>query len=116
MPKEAFTKKDLQAQYKERQIVGGICAIKNKLNHKLLLEATVDLQGYKNRFAFAQKTGSCIHIKLQNDWAKQGAGQFDMEVLEELVKDDTQSPEEFKSDILTLKELWLAQLADQIFY
>jgi len=116
MTKEAFTKKDLQAQYKEREIVGGICAIRNKLNHKLLLEATVDLQGYKNRFAFAQKTGSCIHMKLQNDWAAQGAGQFDIEVLEELVKGDTQSPEEFKADILTLKDLWLAQLANENFY
>lgn len=114
--KDNKTKKELQAQYKEREIVGGVYAIRNMLNNKMLLLATTDLQGNKNRFEFSQKTGSCIDLKLQSDWNKQGGGQFIFEVLEELKKGEMQTAEEFRADIDVLKEMWLDKLADVDFY
>lgn len=116
MMKNDNTKKELQAQYKEREIIGGVYIIKNMLNQKALFVATTDLQGSKNRFDFSQKTGSCIDLKLQSDWDKQGGGQFVFEVLEELKKGETQTAEEFKADIEILKEIWLDQLPDIDFY
>ena len=113
---ESKTVKELQAQYKERAIVGGVYVIKNTINNKLLLEAAVDLQGRKNRFEFTQKTGSCVHVKLQKDWTAQGGGQFIFEVLEELKKGEAQTPEEFKSDIDLLKQLWQEKVANEDFY
>ena len=110
------TKKELQAQYKEREIIGGIYAIKNTLNNKMLLLATTDLQGSKNRFEFSQKTGSCVDLKLQSDWSKHGGDHFAFEVLEELTKGTTQTSGEFKSDIEVLKDMWHEQLADKDFY
>ena len=110
------SKKELQAQYKEREIIGGICAIKNTLNNKILLEGTTDLQASKNRFEFSQKTGSCVHMKLQSDWSKQDGGQFIFEVIEELKKGDTQTAEEFKADIDVLMEIWLEKLSDRDLY
>jgi len=109
-------KKELQAQYKEREITGGVFAIKNTLNNKMLLAATTDMQASKNRFEFAQKTGSCVDMKLKNDWNTQGAGQFVLEILEELLKGDTQTDKEFKADVELLKELWLEKLADADLY
>ena len=109
-------KKELQNRYKEREIVGGIYAIKNMLNNKVFLEAATDLRGIRNRFEFAQQTGSCIHVKLQRDWDKHGGGQFVFEVLEELHKGDTQTAEEFKADIMLLKEMWLENLSSTEFY
>ena len=114
--KENMSKKELQAQYKEREIIGGIIAIRNTLNNKMLLEATINLQGSKNRFDFSQKTGSCIHMKLQDDWNKQSSDQFVFEVLEELKKGDTQTEKEFKADIDILMEIWLEKMSDNDLY
>jgi len=110
------TKKELQAQYKEREVIGGVYAIKNMLNNKLLLAVTTDLQGSKNRFAFSLKTGSCVDMKLQGDWRNHGSEQFVFEVLEELKKGNAQTAEEFKADIDTLKEIWLDKLSGRDFY
>ncbi|MCL2164705.1 MAG: GIY-YIG nuclease family protein [Oscillospiraceae bacterium] len=114
--KDKQSKKALQEKYKERKVIGGIYAIRNTLNDKLLLGATTDLQGMRNRFEFSQKTGSCIHVKLQNDWNKQGGEQFVFEVLEELIKGDTQTPEGFATDVNFLKEIWLENLSDRNLY
>jgi hypothetical protein len=109
-------KKELKAQYKERKVIGGVFVIKNIATERLLLDSTTDLQGSKNRFAFAQQTGSCTDLKLQGDWAKQGASAFVLEVLEEMTKADTQTDAEFAADIKCLKEMWAEKLADKEFY
>ena len=114
--KDNKTKKELIAQYKEREITGGIYAIKNVLSDKLLLGATTDLNGYKNRFEFSQKTGSCIDHKLQSDWSKHGGEKFVFEVLDTLKKEKTQTEKEFKAEIDLLKEMWLDKLSDREFY
>ena len=114
--KDSKTKKELQAQYKERRIIGGVYVIKNTHNNKLLLETSTDLQGSKNRFEFAKKTGSCIHMKLQTDWTEQGSSEFIYEVLEELEKGEEQSSAEFKADIDLLKEMWLEKLSNRKLY
>ena len=113
---EKQNKKELQAAYKERKVIGGICAIKNAENGKMLLASVADLQGYKNRFEFSKLTGSCINVKLQKDWKKFGADSFALEVVEELVKKDSQTSEEFDDDIKTLKEIWLEKLDPDKLY
>jgi hypothetical protein len=121
-PLEEFTMKDnvsrreLTQQYKERKVLGGVYIIRNTVNNKLLINTTSDLQGSKNRFEFAQKTGSCIDLKLQKDWDIQKGAGFVFEVLEELEKGSTQTEPEFKADIKLLKEIWLEKLAAEIFY
>ena len=114
--KDNKSRKELLAQYKERDVVGGVYVIRNILNNKLLLGAAADLQGIKNRFDFSQKTGSCVDLKLQSDWSKQGGEQFVFEVLEELKKGETQTVESFNADIDLLKEIWLEKLSDKDFY
>ena len=114
--KDNKAKKDLIAQYKEREVIGGIYTIRNRLNDKLLLGVATDLQGSKNRFEFSQMTGSCIDLKLKSDWNKTGSEQFVFEVLEELKKGETQTEKEFKADLECLKELWLDKLSDCDFY
>ena len=113
---ETIQKKELQAQYKEREIVGGVYLIRNTKNNKILLDAVVDLQGMKNRFAFARKTGSCLMMKLQADWSAYGADSFTFEVQEELMKGDNQSNEEFKADLELLKKMWLEKLSEEDMY
>ncbi|MFA6808305.1 MAG: GIY-YIG nuclease family protein [Eubacteriales bacterium] len=109
-------RKEMQAAYKERKIVGGICAIKNTTNGKMVLAAVVDLQVYENRFKFSQVTGSCLDLRLQKDWIKYGSNAFVFEVLEELKKKETQTSKEFNEDIKTLKEIWLEKIAPDMLY
>ncbi len=109
-------KKELKAQYKERKVIGGVFVIKNTATGKLFLDSTTDLQGSKNRFAFAQQTGSCVDLKLQSDWARYGKDAFALEVMEELVKSGTQTTSEFSADIKVLKDMWAEKLAGKELY
>ena len=113
---EHKTKKEQVASYKERKITGGVYAIRNTRSGRLLLGATNDLQGSKNRFAFAQTTGSCVDMKLQSDWKAQGGGIFAFDPLEELTKGETQTAEEFKADIEVLRRMWAEKLAGKDLY
>ena len=108
-------KKEYKALYKEREMMGGVYLIRNTVNNRILLDAATDLNSKKNRFEFSQKTGSCVEMKLQQDWAAQECHHFVFEVLEELKKGDTQTPAEFKADIEFLKEIWLDKLAGEDF-
>jgi hypothetical protein len=114
--KDGKTRKELQAQYKERKIIGGVYAIKNTRKDKLLLDVSTDLRGSSNRFDFAKKTGSCVNVKLQSDWNEQGSDDFAFEVLEESEKGETQTDAEFKADIDLLKEMWLERLSGGNLY
>ena len=116
MKKGSNTKKELIAQYKERETTGGVYIIRNTRNNKLLLDAATDIKIVRNRFEFAHKTGSCVNMKLQKDWAEHGSGSFVLEVLEELRKGETQTDKEFKADIDLLKEMWSEKLKDEEMY
>ena len=113
---DTMSRKELQAQYREREVIGGVFAIRNLVNDKLLVGTTADLPGSKNRFEFSQKTNSCTYLKLQSDWDKYGCEQFAFEVLEELKKGEAQATEEFKADIEVLKDMWIEKLSDGDLY
>jgi len=109
-------KKDLKAQYRDREAVGGVYLIRNTLNGMLLIDAATDLSSIKNRFEFSLKTGSCVNMKLQKDWLKQGSSSFTLEILEEITKGDTQTDAGFKADVGLLKQIWLEKLSGEDFY
>jgi len=111
-----LNKKELQDAYKQRKVIGGLCAILNNLNGKMLLVAVTNLQGYKNRFEFARVSAGCIELKLKADWEKYGKDAFDFVILEEMEKNETQTDKEFKEDVKTLKEMWLEKLDPKKLY
>lgn len=110
------TKKELQAQYKEREVVGGVFAIRNTLSGKMLISTTTDIQGSRNRFEFAQKTGSCVDPRLQSDWDRDGNGQFVFEPLEEIKRETTQTEAEFRRDIDILKDILMESMSCKDLY
>lgn len=103
-------KKALTLAYKERKVIGGVYRIVNNKNSNAILASTADLHGMQSRFDFAQKTGSCIHFKLQKDWAEFGPSAFEFETLEELEKKEDQTPKEFQEDLKVLEEMWREKL------
>ena len=110
------TRKELKTEYKERRVIGGIYAVRNTVNGKLLLGAVTDLRVCVNRFEFALKTGSCVDPKLQKDWDAQSGVGFVFEVLEELQKGETQTEDQYKADIKLLREMWLEKLDPEALY
>lgn len=100
-------RKEMIHTYKEQKYYGGICLIKNTDTGTVLLEATTDLKGSKNRFEFAKKTGTAVSMKLQQDWKKSSGNNFIFEIVEVLEMADNQTLAEYQKDLQTLKELWL---------
>jgi hypothetical protein len=103
-------KKELQKEYKERKITGGVFRVVNNTNGKYLLDCTPDLQARQNAFNFMVTQSSCFDYKLAGEWEAHGPGAFFFEVLDTLVKKDTQSPEEFQADLKTLAGMWSEKL------
>ena len=104
-------RREAAAAYKARRMQGGVFQIRNTANSRILLRHTTDLRGSRNRFQFAQMTGSCVDYALQADWGRDGRA-FVFEVLETLTQKETQSEAEFKADLDALFELWQEKLAD----
>ncbi len=111
-------KKEMISAYKSREVVGGVCMLKNTVNHKILLDATTDLQGSLNRFQFAKMTNSTLYGSTTEDWKKFGKDAFTYEVLESITKEETQTNADFKKEVLLLKEMLQTELSEQgyVFY
>lgn len=84
--------------------------IRNRKTGTRLILSTPNLDGAKNQFAFAQATGSCVHMLLQDEWRKAGGEAFELTVLEELKKKEDQTDREFRKDLEVLLELWRNRL------
>ena len=110
------TKKELQAAYKERKVIGGIYAIRNTISGKMLLQSTTDLQGGRNRYEFSQKIGGFTHMKLQEDWRENGSAAFQFEIIEELEKMENQTAKEFAEDLEILYGIWLEKIEPEKLY
>lgn len=106
-------KKDAKAAYKNAEKVGAVIAYHNLDKDKLFLDIAPDLAGAKHRFEFSKKVGIGLPLQIQAD-AK--SDRFELEILEELKKNDQQTDKDFKIDLLLLKDLWLEKLADQDLY
>lgn len=104
------------AKYKERLQQGGVYAIRCKENGKRLILSTADIIGSKNRFAFAQSTGGCIHPKLREDWAKYRGKAFEFEILETLTQKEAQTDAEFQNEIADLLKLMTDQAETETLY
>ena len=105
-----MNKRDISRTYKERRRLGGVYRITNTVNGRYLLGYAADVASARNRFAFAQSTGSAVDPRLRADWQEQGPQAFTLEVLEELEQGPEQSESEFLEDLRTLEGLWREKL------
>jgi len=108
-----LTKKELRENYKNRVLVGGVYCIKCEENGRAWVKSTKDLMGQKNKFEFSIMTNSCLDPTMTSEWNQYGAKSFSFVVLEELQKGDIQTEAEYKSDIVTLYEMWIEKLKDK---
>lgn len=101
----SIDRKEALQRYKERKLVGGICAIRNLKTDKRLIFLDNDLEAARNRFEFTSKSGVCASFKMQRDWNLQGAQDFVFEIMEQLEMKEDQTEEAFNEDLKMLEEL-----------
>jgi hypothetical protein len=103
-------KRDISRTYKERRRLGGVYCITNSVNGRYLLGYAADVASARNRFAFAQTTGSAVDPRLRADWQELGPRAFTLDVLEEVEQGPEQRESEFLEDLQTLEGLWREKL------
>ena len=110
--------KALLTSYRERRIVGGVCAIRCSATGRVLLLTSAEPESLCNRFQFSVFTGTCTHAALSADWKAWGGSSFTFECLETLERRDDQSDRAFRDDLDALTSLWRERLteAGTIFY
>ena len=104
------TKKELKDEFKLLKFRAGIYQIRNKIENKLLLQTTLDLDRACNRDIFQLKAGMHPNKTLQNDWDQFGSEAFEFNTFDELKIAETANSQEIKSDLKELLAMHLIEL------
>lgn len=105
-----MNRKALIREYKERPRSMGVYQVRNRVDGKVLVGASVDLPAILNRNRAALRLRSHTNRALQNDWNTLGPDAFAFEVLDtlELPDDPDYDPGD---DLRTLEALWMEKLS-----
>jgi len=102
-------KKELKKEYKQKGNPMGVYQIRNLVNDKVLVGATLNLPGILNRHKFQLKMGNHQNQTLQAEWQEFGAESFAFEILDELTPRKAPG-RDYREDLAFLEELWLEKL------
>jgi hypothetical protein len=91
-------------EYKQNQPQAGIYQIRNLVNEKVLVGATLNLRGILNRHRFQLQMNSHPNPH----WREFGAENFVFEILDEL--GPIEEPQEMRANLACLEDLWLEKL------
>lgn len=99
--------KQLKKNYQQTPPAAGVFLVRNNLNDKVFVAASVNLQGLMNRHKFQLKHGSHPSKQLQADWNKLGSDNFAFEIVDEVKPVAEADP---RAEVETLENLWLEKL------
>ena len=103
---EKQSRKELQQQYKNRTVIGGVFCITCDASGRKWIKSATDMEGEKNKYEFFIKTKLCPEPGMSAEWNQYGAESFHFSVIEELKKGETQTDREFSEDLKTMLEMW----------
>ena len=94
----------------------GVFRIVNRVTGRMLLGASENLRGMKNRLEFAVSTGSVSALdgRLVAEAKQHGIESFEFETLD--VLDRPEDSESLGDDLAALQEMWRDRLSDQLMY
>jgi GIY-YIG catalytic domain len=97
-------KKELKREYKLNHRPMGVYQIRNVVNEKVLIGASLNLPGIFNRHKCQLKMGNHQNGVLQAEWNEFGGGSFAFEILDEITPKEGR---DFQEELACLEELWL---------
>ncbi len=104
------TKKERKEAYKSMKFRAGIYQIKNIRDDRILLKTSADLERAFNSDLFQLTAGMHSNPRLQDDWNKAGAENFEFSIFDELKINDSEAPADINKELKALLELHLAEL------
>ncbi len=99
------TRKELQNEFKLMKSRAGILQIINRLENKVYLQISSDMDKAFNADIFKLNAGMHSNKDLQNDWNKLSSESFEFKILDELKLNDSETPEQIKADLNVLLEI-----------
>ena len=102
-------KKQLKQQYQQSHRPMGVFLIRNNINDKIFLGASLNLPGIINRHKFQLKNGVHPSKLLQGDWNTFGSDNFSFEIVDEL-EPHSGSGVDYRQELNLLEKLWLEKL------
>lgn len=91
----------------------GIFIIRSNFNKKCYIETTQDLKGTINGTKFKLSAGSHPNRELQKEWNEYGAGNFTIEILENLEYEKDESKTDYREDLALLRMIWEEKLSQE---
>jgi hypothetical protein len=102
----AKSRQDLKREYKERKLTAGVFQVRNNANGKVLLGSSLNLDGPLNGHRFMLTIGKHPNETLQEDWNRDGPGEFTFEILE-VVKVNDDPYFNLEDELTLLEQIWL---------
>ena len=103
-------KKELKEEYKKIIHPKGVFKIVNKINGKIFIGSSPNLDSYWNNQKFQLNLGSHRNKELQNDWNNFGEDNFYYEIIDTINLKDYNANKDYSSAINELLELYLNEL------
>lgn len=82
------TNKDLKEAYKQKKFRIGVFQIKNKVNGKVYVDSSINLDAIRNRNLSELRAGGHRNEMLQKEWNEYGEDSFQFEILSEIEQKD----------------------------
>src|SRR5450759_2413738 len=101
----AERRRELRTAYERRTPEAGVYALRNTLNDRMLICSSADLHSVRNRFEFAQATGSvgALDGRVASDARKVGVSAFELEILDRLSVEPDTPADQLAADLAELE-------------
>ncbi|NOU96730.1 GIY-YIG nuclease family protein [Paenibacillus sp. LMG 31456] len=115
MNEQKQKRKEIAKNYVQTHRPMGIYQIKNKVNGKLLIGSSMDLNGMFNRHQFFLQMGGHSNKELEREWKEFGGDSFLFEILEQIkpreeVLQSFDELKKYKIELEEMEQMWLEEL------
>jgi hypothetical protein len=104
-----MTKKELKESYKNMKFKMGVFQLRNRVNGKIFIESSLNLDAIWNRHRLELNYGSHRNKMLQNDWNSMGSDSFVFEIIGQL-EEQSDKKVDYQKEIKIFEQLYIDDL------